>query len=141
MTEFRFRSKLLTLYIEGHIFEIEMTNEFLQKMNEYSALCGEKAEQLRSSSVKQDGVAEAILSEIIDKLLGEGAVDQIFCERKRDIFDLCDIIIYICDECERFQSKKINRYRELLEKEAEADMQRGKADRIAARKGGLYEGR
>lgn len=135
MTEFRFKSNLLTLYIEGHIFEIEMTNEFLQKMNEYSALCGERAEYIKNSGEKKDGLAEELLSEIIDKLLCEGAVDQIFYGRKRDIFDLCDVIIYICDECERFQSKKLSRYKELLEHEKEEDRLRKQNARYGRKEG------
>ena len=137
MTGFRFRSNLLTLDIEGHIFEIEMTNEFLKKMNEYSALCGEQADYLRDGGSGKDGAAEDLLSSIIDRLLGDGASDMIFDGRKRDLFDLCDVVIYICDECERFQSEKIKKYRELLRSEEEERERTGMSARRSGKEG-LY---
>ena len=114
MTGFRFKPSVLTLDIEGETFDLEMTRDFFDKMDKLSEECGKRSLLLRESGGKSDGSNELFLSGIIDGLLGDGATERIFFGRKRDIFDLCDVLIYVCDECARYQKARAERYRQLL---------------------------
>ena len=97
MIGFRFKSSVLTLDIEGEIFKIEMTKDYLNRMNVCAKECNRRADEIKNHGERHDGSAEAILSGIIDELLGEGATDRIFFCREKDLFDLCDVLIYICE--------------------------------------------
>ncbi len=139
MIGFRFESNVLTLDIEGEAFTIEMSNDYLKSMRRYARECGiyadiveerrarqekelrenrrnpEVIEALERKMEEEDAKAEAFISGMIERILGKGAVEKIFFFREKNLFNLCDLLIYICDECIRFQTERLKKYKSLAE--------------------------
>lgn len=108
MGNFKFKSNILSLNIDGNLFEVTMTPDFSGKLKELSAEAGIMARGIIGTPSSGSAEVSAFLSYIIDTLVGEGTTDIIFRSRERDVFDLYDIISYICDEFSDYRLARLN---------------------------------
>ena len=99
--KFEFRNNAAELNIAGHMFKIELTAEVIAASDEIRDGAAKHAENLEKSGVGAKEIVEktcVFLSESIDRLLGEGAVQTIFGERKITMLDLADVLGFIQSE-------------------------------------------
>lgn len=120
---FRFKKMILPIDIEGMRFDIEMTAKFGAKLRYLAQKSLREADAIEK--IKDPGTRNArtvsFLSGVIDAILGDGAIERIFSDRTPDLFDLSDMLLYICDTYNEYQQRRIAGYAarraECMEKE------------------------
>jgi hypothetical protein len=105
MAKFEFRSRKLGLDIAGNHFEIEVSTDIGDIMAEFSREGFALIPALKSGEKTIEDAVEYCRS-AIDRILGEGSVDIIFKDRKIDITDLSDVILFITGEIQKFKAGK-----------------------------------
>lgn len=109
MLQFDSDDSRLVLNISGHTFTILANSDLAERV---ALLAGEAA--LRADAAHESGEYDiggvcGFLCRIIDSLVGEGTVETIFGDDEPDVFDLCDIISYICDEFSAYRRRRLSR--------------------------------
>lgn len=109
---FQFRSRELNLDVAGKPFVIDLSEEgSIDRLLDVGAEAIAKAQELYAIP-EIDGTDEekarqgldtlskaaSFVFEAIDRILGDGAVDQIFEGRKKDLFDGLDLLKFVTDE-------------------------------------------
>lgn len=110
--KFEFRDHKTKLDIAGEEFYIDVTDtNLLDRVLEF----GKKAQEVRTSNSEEGYVEDlkrsmVFLQESIDSILGEGASNRIFKDRKVSFFDLLDVMAYIKDALLEGREQKFNQY-------------------------------
>ena len=110
---FEFRTNTLELDIAGHIFEVDPTNpRLIQEMQTFSVEAQKKAEELSKREDYAKALEEVIqfCLDTIDSILGTGAAEKIFADRKINFFDCLDVIDFVVSEVNEFRQQKFQQY-------------------------------
>lgn len=106
MRELTFPDSTIPLCIAGKKFTVRPDRRFSETVRQLSR------ESERLAELAADGSsieAEAFLCRAVDSLLGEGAVAVMFGEEEPDLFDLCDVIGYLCDRLSEYRDARLRR--------------------------------
>ena len=107
MKELNLSSPAITLYISGNVFTINPDSAFAETV---SALSNEAACQASlASGARGYSGARGFLCHAVNTLLGKNAIDTIFGSSEPDLFDLCDIISYVCDCFAEYRKARLNK--------------------------------
>ncbi|MBQ7125113.1 MAG: hypothetical protein IJO00_01985 [Clostridia bacterium] len=107
MKELNLSSPAITLYISGNVFTINPDSAFAETV----AILSNEAECQASLAEGSSGYsgARGFLCHAVNTLLGKNAINTIFGSSEPDLFDLCDIISYVCDRFAEYRKARINR--------------------------------
>ncbi len=100
-------SGTIELFISGHSFTIKADSSFAETLSQLSEDAEYRA-MLASESGSYSKTTE-FLCYIIDTILGKGSVEAIFSEAEPNVFDLCEIIDYVCDEFSKYRKNRLDR--------------------------------
>jgi hypothetical protein len=97
MKNFKFRSNVIEVDIEGHQFVIEPTPDLTERVVEF------EKKWLGMVSDAENGIVEneRVISQckiVIDVILGAGAFEKIFTGRVQNIEDCTDVAVFIFNE-------------------------------------------
>lgn len=114
--KFEFGKNLLELDMNGTMFKIDTTDPTLienaekygKKMQEYAKIAEKRAEEV--GNAKAMGEMIQVCIEAIDIMLGEGATNKIFKDRKVNFFDCIDIINFVTSEIQKKRNDKMQQY-------------------------------
>lgn len=107
MNNFDFCNGYIPLFIGGNEFLIKPDSNFAKTLSSLS-----KEADVRADLAKHNGSHKKtsdFLCYVIDSLLGDNSCNRIFGDSEPDIFDLCDIISYICDSFSEYRSFRLSR--------------------------------
>ncbi len=113
MNNFDFYNGYISLLIGGNEFSIKPDSNFA---NTLAALS--KEADIRADLAKHNGgytKTSDFLCHVIDSLLGDNSCNLIFKDSEPDIFDLCDIISYICDSFSEYRNFRLSRLNKTVE--------------------------
>lgn len=92
---FEFATVKEKLDIAGHIYEVDCNSEvILNEIERFGDRCIELSKQPDEVVVAQ-GIAE--MERMLDTVLGEGAADEIFSNRRKNYIDMLDVCTYVCE--------------------------------------------
>lgn len=114
--KFEFGKNLLELDMNGTMFKIDTTDPTLienaekygKKMQEYAKIAEKRAEEVGNAKAMEEMIQVCI--EAIDIMLGEGATNKIFKDRKVNFFDCIDIINFVTSEIQKKRNDKMQQY-------------------------------
>lgn len=108
MGKFQFSDRTIKLDFDGKIYDLSVDGDNRRRIE---AMCDKALTEYRA--IEKDGgedeVTDLIL-DLIDDLLGEGAVDDIFGDREPCIEDGIDILSYITTELMEYNTKNEKKY-------------------------------
>ena len=108
MAKFKFRNNNLKLEIEDKTYNIDITNfeqsEELLKIAQDAIKLGEKG-----NSTKNIEQIILMIEKAIDTILGKGATKEIFKDRKINLLDLIDLLVFITEEINNFRVDKLQK--------------------------------
>ena len=120
MAKFKFRNNNLKLEIEDNIYNIDITNfersEELLKIAQDAIKLGEKGNS--TENIEQ---IILMIEKAIDTLLGKGATKEIFKDRKINLLDLIDLLVFITEEINNFRVDKLEKVYSVNRKDELAD--------------------
>ncbi len=99
----------LSLNIGGHVFKVQATSRLAERVRLLAGEASEKADEARENCEGDFRGVEDFLRCIVDTLIGEGTVDTVFGSDEPDVFDLCEIISYVCDEFSSYRRRRLLR--------------------------------
>ena len=79
-----------------------------KKMQEYAKIAEKRAEEVGNAKAMEEMIQVCI--EAIDIMLGEGATNKIFKDRKINFFDCIDIINFVTSEIQKKRNDKMQQY-------------------------------
>lgn len=109
---FVFKKNTITMDLNGIEFEVDPILHDRKKA-EFSS----KAETLLLEMEKEGFSEESVTAylnasvEVLDSILGEGAVKKIYKEKPVDYVSLCDLMGYIAGEVRNFYERRANSYK------------------------------
>lgn len=114
--KFEFGKNLLELDMNGTMFKIDTTDPTLienvekygKKMQEYAKIAEKRAEEVGNAKAMEEMIQVCI--EAIDIMLGEGATNKIFKDRKVNFFDCIDIVNFVTSEIQKKRNDKMQQY-------------------------------
>jgi len=106
MQSFKFNSNTVTLDFNGKLFDVCMDSDFSRRMKALAKECDQRAKAICDEGCNTENVGE-FLTSMINSLLGQDAADSILEGRVYDIYDLCDILVYICDAYSEHSQKRL----------------------------------
>ena len=114
--KFEFGKNLLELDIAGEVFKIDTTDpklienaeEYGKEMQEYANKAEERAKEIGNAKAMEEMIQICVDS--IDIMLGEGATEKIFKDRKINFFDCIDIINFVTAEIQQARNNKLQQY-------------------------------
>ncbi len=109
MKELTLQQEVIVLYIAGNRFTVVPDSALADTIASLSCEA-ERLAFLASGSNSFSGTRKFLCC-AVNSLIGENAVDAIFGDREPDIFDLCDIISYICERFSDYRKKRLDRLR------------------------------
>lgn len=101
MGKFEFRDRTINIDIAGDVFPVTVTTKVGDTMKGFAQQAKALVSEVASGQ-KTDADAVKLLTEVIDGILGTGAVKKIFADRELEIIDLCDIIRFVAAEIKEF---------------------------------------
>lgn len=108
MAKFKFRDNTLKLDIEDKVYNVDISNfeqsEKLLTIAKDAMEVGNKG-----NSEKTVETMLMMIQDAIDTILGSGATEEIFKDRKVNLLDLLDLLAYITEEITEFRSNKLER--------------------------------
>lgn len=108
MAKFKFRDNTLKLEIEDKTYNVDISNfeqsEKLITIAKDAVKIGDKG-----NSEKTVETMLMMIQDAIDTILGSGATEEIFKDRKVNLLDLLDLLAYITEEITEFRSNKLER--------------------------------
>ena len=108
MKELKFHPGILSLRIAGKEFQVKPDSCFAEQLSLLAEEAGRRAAIAASSKATGEEILE-FLSYAIDSLVGEGTIELLFGEEEPDLFDLCDILSYLCDCFSEYRRERLAR--------------------------------
>jgi hypothetical protein len=105
MPGFKFREHSHTVEIEGENYTLNISTESDKMLNECSKKMLECVAQVQSGK-KEENELLSELADVIDIILGEGAIAKIFAVRTIDAYDLVDLTQYITSEIKAYKMRR-----------------------------------
>ncbi|WP_087064766.1 hypothetical protein [Intestinibacillus massiliensis] len=93
---FEFKKRGFPVEVAGHPFTLETGTAAARKLEAFGAEAKRLAGELPKTAEGME-TAWGFLAGTLDGLLGDGATDTIFAGREHDLFDLVDVLTYLCD--------------------------------------------
>ena len=103
---------LISLNINGHVFTIRADSELAERVAMLAGEASVKADNARECDERDISGVCGFLCRIVNTLIGENTVETVFGDEEPDVFDLCDIISYVCDEFSEYRRKRLKRLNE-----------------------------
>ena len=102
----------LILEINDKEYKVSVTEDLVKKFRE---------KQVELVALKDDigaGEVISVVKEIVELILGEGEFNVIFKENENniDVYDVIDLVNYLCEEFEKFKAKKVNKYTNIVKR-------------------------
>jgi hypothetical protein len=102
----------LILEINDKEYKVSVTENLVKKFRE---------KQVELVALKDDigaGEVISVVKEIVELILGEGEFNVIFKENENniDVYDVIDLVNYLCEEFEKFKAKKVNKYTNIVKR-------------------------
>ncbi|MGN1358658.1 MAG: hypothetical protein ACI4WU_04755 [Bacilli bacterium] len=102
----------LVLDINNKEYKVSITENLVKRFRE---------KQVELVSLKDNiGTKEVIfiVKEIVELILGKNEFNIIFGEDENniDVYDVMDLVNYLCEEIEKFKVKKVNKYTNIVKR-------------------------
>ena len=94
MKKFEFNDYTEQIDIAGHVFNLECTVETGEMIQQFRQKLVDISSEVTSGAKTAKDAIDLCFS-MIDKVLGDGAADQIFDGRKKRLDDAVDVCLYI----------------------------------------------
>ncbi len=105
MKEFEFTNYDVEIKISGHIFTLDCSSNTGDYLKKCSGELRELAEAMeRGEKTSDDAVQYG--TAMLDTLLGDGASDKIFADRKKRVSDITDICVWLTQVAAEFQRER-----------------------------------
>lgn len=108
MAKFKFRDNTLKLDIEDKVYNVDISNfEQSEKLITIAKDAVKIGEQGNSTETVETMIR--MIEEAIDTILGSGATEEIFKDRKVNLLDLLDLLAYLTEEINNFRVDKLQK--------------------------------
>ena len=115
MEEFRFRDRTFNISVNGEVFTAPVNDRVSFLLSEIADELDCAAASLESGDEGSREQACELLAASIDRLLGCGAAERIFSARGYDFYELCEVLVYVCDCYTEFNLARLEHFRSCLE--------------------------
>lgn len=105
MKEFEFTNYDVEIKISGHIFTLDCSSDTGDYLKKCSGELLELSEAMKRGEKTADDAVQYGMT-MLDTLLGDGASDKIFADRKKRVSDILDIGLWLAQVASEFQRKR-----------------------------------
>lgn len=107
MKEFEFTNYDVEIKISGHIFTLDCSSNTGDYLKKCSGELLELSEAMKRGEKTADDAVQYGM-DMLDTLLGDGASDKIFADRKKRVSDITDICVWLTQVAAEFQRQRKN---------------------------------
>lgn len=110
---FNFKKNSLKLTIEGNVFDVDMDDYIgnVEKADFFIQL-GEKVKGFTGETKEEIEIAMKLCEEAVEELLGVGATDKIFANKRKTALRMIELIDFLNSEFGQFRMNSVvDRYR------------------------------